>query len=87
MYRRLNETNYHLISGFFQKSRNFYPKHILCNSINRISYLFLTSAILCAWCNSCETSKMKIFRLQKRACRVILDYNVGNTVSKDFNCL
>ena len=31
------------------------------------------------WGNSCESSKMKIFRLQKRACRVILDYNVEDS--------
>ena len=28
------------------------------------------------WDNSCESSEMKIFRLQKCACVVILDYNV-----------
>ena len=28
------------------------------------------------WGNSCESNKMKIFRLQKRACKVILDYRV-----------
>ena len=28
------------------------------------------------WDNSCESNKMKIFRLQKRACKVILDYRV-----------
>ena len=31
------------------------------------------------WGNSCESNKMKFFRLQKRACRVILDYKVENT--------
>ena len=31
------------------------------------------------WGNSCESNKMKIFRLQKRACRVILDYNVEDS--------
>ena len=35
------------LSGFFQKSRTFYHKHIVCNSINPISSLILTSAILC----------------------------------------
>ena len=29
--------------------------------------------------NSCESNKMKIFRLQKHACRVILDYKDENT--------
>lgn len=28
------------------------------------------------WGNSCESNKLKIFKLQKRACRVILDYKV-----------
>ena len=31
------------------------------------------------WGNSCESSKMKIFRLQKCACGVILDYNVEDS--------
>lgn len=31
------------------------------------------------WGSTSETNKLKIFRLQKRACRVILDYNVENT--------
>ena len=30
------------------------------------------------WGNTSESNKLKIFRLQKRACRVILDYNVDN---------
>ena len=30
------------------------------------------------WGNSSETNKLKILRLQKRACRVILDYNVDD---------
>ncbi|MCU7800728.1 MAG: hypothetical protein KZQ70_11410 [gamma proteobacterium symbiont of Lucinoma myriamae] len=30
------------------------------------------------WGNTSEANKSKIFRLQKRACRVILDYNVEN---------
>ena len=34
-------------SGVFRKSRTSYHKHIVCNSINRISNLILTSAILC----------------------------------------
>lgn len=28
------------------------------------------------WGNSSEANKLKIFRLQKRACQVILDYNI-----------
>ena len=28
------------------------------------------------WGNTCESTKMKIFKLQKRACHIILDYNV-----------
>ena len=31
------------------------------------------------WASSCEANKMKIFKLQKRACRVILDYNVEDS--------
>ncbi|MCG8034833.1 MAG: hypothetical protein JAZ03_22035 [Candidatus Thiodiazotropha taylori] len=31
------------------------------------------------WGNTSESNKTKIFRLQKRACRVILDYNIENT--------
>ena len=31
------------------------------------------------WGNTTETNKMKIFRMQKRAVRVILDYNVEST--------
>ena len=31
------------------------------------------------WGNSCQSSKMKIFRLQKRDCRVILGYNVEDS--------
>ena len=31
------------------------------------------------WGNSCKSTKMKIFRLQKRDCRVILDYNVEDS--------
>ena len=31
------------------------------------------------WGSSSEANKLKIFRLQKRACRVILDYNVENS--------
>ena len=31
------------------------------------------------WTNSCEANKMKIFKLQKRACRVILDYKVEDS--------
>ena len=31
------------------------------------------------WGNTSETNKIKIFRMQKRAVRVILDYNVENT--------
>ena len=30
------------------------------------------------FCSSSETNKLKIFKLQKRACRVILGYNVDN---------
>ena len=30
------------------------------------------------WGNTSESNKLKIFRMQKRACRVILDYNVDN---------
>ena len=30
------------------------------------------------WGNSSETNKLKILRLQKRACRVILDYNIND---------
>ena len=31
------------------------------------------------WANSCEANKMKMFKLQKRACRVILDYKVEDS--------
>ena len=31
------------------------------------------------WGNTCESNKLKIFRLQKRACRIILDYNVDDS--------
>ena len=31
------------------------------------------------WGNTCESNKMKIFRLQKSACRIILDYNGDNS--------
>ena len=31
------------------------------------------------WGSSAESNKIKIFKLQKRACRVILDYNVDDT--------
>ncbi|MEW8547257.1 MAG: reverse transcriptase family protein [Candidatus Thiodiazotropha sp.] len=31
------------------------------------------------WGSTCESNKLKIFRLQKRACRVILDYNVEDS--------
>ena len=31
------------------------------------------------WANSSESNKMKILKMQKRACRVILDYNVNDT--------
>lgn len=31
------------------------------------------------WGSTSETNKLKIFRLQKRACRVILDYNVNDS--------
>ena len=31
------------------------------------------------WGNTTETNKMKIFRMQKRAVRVLLDYNVEST--------
>ena len=31
------------------------------------------------WESTYETNKLKIFRLQKRACRVILDYNVEDS--------
>ena len=30
------------------------------------------------WGSSSESNKLKIFKLQKRACRIILDYNVDN---------
>ena len=32
------------------------------------------------WASSLESSKLKIFKLQKRACKVILDYNVDNSI-------
>ena len=32
------------------------------------------------WANSSESNKMKIFKMQKRACRVILDYNVDDSL-------
>lgn len=31
------------------------------------------------WGNTSEANKLKIFRMQKRACRVILDYNVDDS--------
>ena len=31
------------------------------------------------WGSTYKTNKLKIFRLQKRACRVILDYNVEDS--------
>ena len=31
------------------------------------------------WGNSCVSSKMKVFRLQTRACQVILNYNVEDS--------
>ena len=31
------------------------------------------------WASSSESNKLKIFKLQKRACKVILDYNVDNS--------
>ena len=31
------------------------------------------------WANSSESNKMKILKMQKRACRVILDYNVNDS--------
>ena len=79
------ERKYHPLYGFFQESRTFLHKHTVYNSINRISSLNI------AWGNSCQSSKMRIFRLQKRACRVILDYRLEKCneaiVSKDFICL
>ena len=32
------------------------------------------------WGSSSESNKLKIFRLQKRACKVILDYNVDDSI-------
>ena len=32
------------------------------------------------WGSSSESNKLKIFRLQKQACKVILDYNVDDSI-------
>ena len=32
-----------------------------------------------AWDSTCDSNKLKIFRLQKRACRIFLDYNVDDS--------
>ena len=32
------------------------------------------------WGSSSESSKLKIFKLRKRACKVILDYNVDDPI-------
>ena len=32
------------------------------------------------WANSSESNKMSFFKMQKRACRVILDYNVDDSL-------
>ena len=32
------------------------------------------------WDSSSEANKLKVFRLQKRACRAILDFNVENSI-------
>ena len=38
------------------------------------------------WGSSSESNKLKIFKLQKRACKVILDFNV-NDINEDMKSL
>ena len=79
---------YHPISGVFCVVLSYafvtFPYVVL----GQVWYLFrltiFLSSLLCiqphidfcnsVWCNSCESNKIKIFKLQKRQCRVIHGY-------------
>ena len=66
------------VFGSYQKLRNIYHKE------HRIQFYksYIQPHIdFCSivWGSSSESNKCKIFKLQKRACKVILDYSVDNS--------
>ena len=65
---------YQHIAGFFKKIKNFLSQahHVFYKSYIQPNIDFYNIV----WGSSCESSKMKMIRLQKRACPVILYYNV-----------
>ena len=70
----------HQVFGFYQKLKNSCLKLIEFSSTNRIFNHILTFVTLYGAALNSESNKLKIFILKKRASKVILDYNVDDSI-------
>ena len=75
----LTKKKLHQVFGFYQKLKKF------LSQAHRVQFYksYIQPHIdFCniVWGSSSESNKLKIFRLQKRACKVILDYNVDDSI-------